>query len=67
MFPRLALGLDYASGDRMREDHPNQWFDPLSGAAYAFKGFSSYLRGQNLTNLELRRSFREPAPCLSVG
>ena len=56
--PRLAVWLNYASGDANAEDDRNQRFDPLFGATYAFYGFSSYFIWQNMVNPALRFSFK---------
>lgn len=56
--PRLALWLNYASGDRYASDEENERFDPLFGATYAFYGYSSYFSWQNLINPALRLSFQ---------
>jgi hypothetical protein len=56
--PRLALWLNYASGDSNPTDSGNQRFDPLYGATYAFYGFSSYCSWQNMINPALRLSFQ---------
>lgn len=61
--PRLALWLNYASGDRSPVDRGNQRFDPLYGATFSFYGFSSYFTLQNMINPALRLSFR-PAKML---
>ena len=54
--PRLALWLNYASGDRDGDDASNERFDPLLGATYAFYGYSSYFAWQNMINPALRLS-----------
>lgn len=56
--PRLALWLNYASGDRDATDGSNERFDPLFGATYAFYGYSSYFSWQNMINPALRLSFQ---------
>jgi hypothetical protein len=59
--PRLALWLNYASGDQGPRDGSNERFDPLFGATYAFYGYSGYFAWQNLINPALRLSFRPMA------
>jgi hypothetical protein len=61
--PRLALWLNYASGDRSASDLSNQRFDPLYGATFAFYGYTGYFAWQNMINPALRLSF-QPAPSL---
>lgn len=61
--PRLALWLNYATGDRDPDDGSNQRFDPLFGASYAFYGYTSYFSWQNTINPALRLSF---APSKSI-
>ena len=61
--PRLALWLNYASGDNDPADNTNEHFDPLFGATYAFYGFSGYFSWQNMVNPALRLSF-QPFPKL---
>lgn len=54
--PRLALWLNYASGDGNPADGGNQRFDPLFGATYSFYGFSGYTVWQNVINPAVRLS-----------
>lgn len=61
--PRLALWLNYASGDRNPNDETNQRFDPLFGASYAMYGFSGWFIWRNMVNPALRLTF-QPAPML---
>lgn len=56
--PRLALWLNYASGDDHPEDTGNEHFDPLFGATFAFYGFSGFFSWQNMVNPSLRLSFQ---------
>ena len=63
--PRLALWLNYASGDRSPKDGSDQRFDPLYGDTYAFYGFSGYFNWQNMINPALRLSF-QPAEKVRV-
>ena len=56
--PRLALWLNYASGDQNAADGGNQRFDSLYGASYAFYGYNSYFSLQNMINPALRLSFQ---------
>jgi hypothetical protein len=61
--PRLALWLNYASGDSRPTDSSSQRFDPLYGATYAFYGYTSFFAWQNIINPALRLSF-QPAKTL---
>ncbi len=61
--PRVALWLNYASGDRSPDDDTNERFDPLFGASYAFYGYASYFSWQNMINPAVRLSF-QPAKAL---
>lgn len=56
--PRLALWLNYASGDRNPNDNRQERFDPIFGATYAFYGFTGYFAWQNVVNPALRLSFQ---------
>ena len=56
--PRLALWLNYASGDGNPADGGNQRFDPLFGATYSFYGFTGYFAWQNMINPAIRLSFQ---------
>lgn len=56
--PRLALWLNYATGDQNAADSSNQRFDPLYGASYAFYGYNSYFTWQNMINPAFRLSFQ---------
>jgi hypothetical protein len=56
--PRLAVWLNYATGDRDAADKRNERFDPLFGATYAFYGYSGYFAWQNMINPALRLSFK---------
>ncbi len=56
--PRLALWLNYASGDDAGGDGRNERFDPLYGATFALYGYSGYFAWQNLVNPALHLSFQ---------
>lgn len=56
--PRLALWLNYASGDHSPTDKSSQRFDPLFGATYSFYGFNGYGSWQNTINPSLYLSFQ---------
>lgn len=61
--PRLALWLNYASGDRSAADGSSERFDPLFGASFAMYGYTGYFIWQNTVNPVLRLSF-QPAKLL---
>lgn len=56
--PRVALWLNYASGDRDAGDGENERFDTLFGASYAFYGYTGYFSWQNMINPAVRLSFQ---------
>lgn len=56
--PRLALWMNYASGDRDPNDGTNQRFDPLFGASYAMYGFTGWFIWRNTMNPALRLTFQ---------
>lgn len=59
--PRLALWVNYATGDTTPGDGKNQRFDPLFGASYAMYGFSGWFIWRNLVNPTLRLTFQPAA------
>ncbi len=59
--PRLALWLNYASGDRTPGDGSNERFDPLFGASYAMYGFSGWFVWRNMLNTAVRLTFQPAA------
>lgn len=54
--PRLALWINYATGDQDPTDDTQQRFDPLFGATFAFYGYSGYFSWQNTINPSIRFS-----------
>ena len=56
--PRLALWLNYASGDRNPKDGRDERFDPLFGDTFSFYGYSGYFSWQNMISPALHLSIR---------
>lgn len=54
--PRVAVWLNYASGDHDPGDGVQQRFDPLFGATFAFYGYSGYFNWQNIVEPSIRFS-----------
>jgi Alginate export len=61
--PRLALWVNYATGDRDPADDRSQRFEPLFGASHAMYGFTDFFSWQNLMSPTLALSFR-PTPAV---
>ncbi|MEZ5386586.1 MAG: alginate export family protein [Prosthecobacter sp.] len=60
--PRLALWLNFASGDRNATDGSNERFDPLFGASFAMYGYTGYFIWQNTISPSARLSFQPAKP-----
>lgn len=61
--PRLALWVNYATGDRSSSDDRSERFDSLYGASFAFYGYSGFFAWQNMINPSVRFSV-QPAKTL---
>ncbi len=56
--PRLALWINYASGDRNPKDGSDERFDSLFGDNFSFYSYAGYFTWQNMINPALHLSVR---------
>ncbi len=61
--PRVAVWINYATGDRDPDDDRDERFEPLFGASHTMYAFTDLFAWQNLINPTIALSFR-PKPAL---